>query len=591
MSIPIHKAVKLTFVPNSFCNLGCTYCYLGRLTDRREKTADMALNFTQIAAKLKNEGVVLSEVILHGAELTAAPAKDVENLLIAIDEYRSENSAYIGGLTHSRFGENYISLKSNLYNFDIFYDLFLKFKVSVGGSVDVPLKMHEKYRVLKNGKSSLEKTLANLKLFVNYPYHRSISTTMSVEHLDAKAFIEDIYRLEKLGLDMVNGFYIMFAYQSANARGKFLMSNEAKMMEFYEALRTEFDGTKFEKAMDYSWFREFLGGYCTNMTNCGKEQVLMQKNGDTYICHRSQALSELKAGNIHEQSLENLMQNSSLNIQRLENNLELDKDCMDCDYFHLCKASCPIERKDTKMGKSYTCALQKAIYKKNPLRFKADKTLAQRAIDEFLRQNQIGRHKDKLLPNITAEFFERQNDIEALIKKDENLKMLYDKTNFLMAINDEVCELNFEKEALQHCFSLSEKDKIILLVNKKVLEFGGVDLPNQAVFLSLLRNTSRVYGDEKRLKMDHITNTSIYEAKLREQSEDLGEYYAFDLMPFLKQNEALMLKGVENELHVMTHALRDYHYKKHAHNAFYHAQTINLPFAFLRFFWQKGNED
>lgn len=51
----------------------------------------------------------------------------------------------------------------------------------------------------------------------------------------------------------------------------------------------------------------------------------------------------------------------------MENNLSLHKDCLECEYFHYCKASCPIERNDTKLGKAYTCALQKQFIKIIPL--------------------------------------------------------------------------------------------------------------------------------------------------------------------------------------------------------------------------------
>ncbi|ECC1334162.1 4Fe-4S cluster-binding domain-containing protein, partial [Campylobacter coli] len=81
----------LTFVPNSYCNFACSYCYLGKLTERKEKTTDMAEQFKKIAKKLKDDGVIITEVILHGAELSASPYEHVKELLKAIDEYKKEN--------------------------------------------------------------------------------------------------------------------------------------------------------------------------------------------------------------------------------------------------------------------------------------------------------------------------------------------------------------------------------------------------------------------------------------------------------------------------------------------------------------------
>lgn len=72
-------ARELVFVPNAFCNFGCKYCYLGELTDTKESTQDMDKSFRRIAARLKEQGVLISKVILHGAELTSAPLEDVQN--------------------------------------------------------------------------------------------------------------------------------------------------------------------------------------------------------------------------------------------------------------------------------------------------------------------------------------------------------------------------------------------------------------------------------------------------------------------------------------------------------------------------------
>ena len=36
-----HKAIKLTFVPNQYCNLGCSYCYLGDLTENKDNPSDV----------------------------------------------------------------------------------------------------------------------------------------------------------------------------------------------------------------------------------------------------------------------------------------------------------------------------------------------------------------------------------------------------------------------------------------------------------------------------------------------------------------------------------------------------------------------
>ncbi|HIC5280908.1 TPA: radical SAM protein [Campylobacter coli] len=580
----------LTFVPNSYCNFACSYCYLGKLTERKEKTTDMAEQFKKIAKKLKDDGVIITEVILHGAELSASPYEHVKELLKAIDEYKKENHFLIRVLSKdSKKGHHYIHLKTNLYFLDRFFELFKKYEVGISASIDLPLRFHEKYRVLKSGKSTLEKTLKMIELLSAYPYFKQISTTMTKEHLNVDEFIRDVYKLESLGFDMVSDFYIMFTYQSANAQGDFQMPSDEDMLSFYKNLREKLKDTKYSFALEHFWFKEFLGGYCTNCTNCG-DNLLIQKNGDVYVCHRSQALNELRAGNIFNENYESLKIRNITNIRILENSLKLHKDCLECDYFHLCKASCTIERNDTKLGKSYTCALQKAIYKNNAEFFKADKTLAEISLDEFLRQNQTNNYKSFLIPNLSLEFRESKNSLENIINDDEILQKLYLKDNFLISVNDELALLDFEKDALYKSFKISSKDNIKLLIKKEVFDYSTKETLSNFIYMSLLGGEAKVYGDEKREKTLHIETKHLYLEKLLNESLELEGYLIYDISSFLKENSRLYSLNHKNFIFFTTKALREYHYEKQAKNAFYHAQTINLPFLRFEFTWEDKND-
>ncbi|ENP7057518.1 radical SAM protein [Campylobacter coli] len=579
----------LTFVPNSYCNFACSYCYLGKLTERKEKTTDMAEQFKKIAKKLKDDGVIITEVILHGAELSASPYEHVKELLKAIDEYKKENHFLIRVLSKdSKKGHHYIHLKTNLYFLDRFFELFKKYEVGISASIDLPLRFHEKYRVLKSGKSTLEKTLKMIELLSAYPYFKQISTTMTKEHLNVDEFIRDVYKLESLGFDMASDFYIMFTYQSTNAQGDFQMPSDEDMLSFYKNLREKLKDTKYSFALEHFWFKEFLGGYCTNCTNCG-DNLLIQKNGDVYVCHRSQALNELRAGNIFNENYESLKIRNITNIRILENSLKLHKDCLECDYFHLCKASCTIERNDTKLGKSYTCALQKAIYKNNAEFFKADKTLAEISLDEFLRQNQTNNYKSFLIPNLSLEFRESKNSLENIIN-DEILQKLYLKDNFLISVNDELALLDFEKDALYKSFKISSKDNIKLLIKKEVFDYSTKETLSNFIYMSLLGGEAKVYGDEKREKTLHIETKHLYLEKLLNESLELEGYLIYDISSFLKENSRLYSLNHKNFIFFTTKALREYHYEKQAKNAFYHAQTINLPFLRFEFTWEDKND-
>lgn len=581
-----YKGINITFVPNSFCNFACSYCYLGKHCDIDEPTEDVALQFKNIAKKLKDEGKIICKVTLHGAEFTAMKYDHAKLLLEAIEEYRIENQTYI--IAFSKNNGSYIHTKTNLYNFDIFEELFKKYKVGVSASVDLPLRLHEKNRVLKSGKNTLPKVLDNIKKLAQYPYFSQISTTMSAEYLEANEFISDVYKLDRMGFDMVNNFYIMFAYESSNARYKKEMAKDENIVKFYYALREKLKDTKFEAALELLWFKEFLGGYCTQCVNCG-DQVLIQKNGDCYTCHRSQPFEDFKAGNILENTYDDIIEKNYRNVQKVENTLDLHDDCKTCEYFYNCVASCVIERRDTKLGKSYTCALQKAIYKNNSDRFPKNKELSQQMLDQFLRENQIDRDTKYLLPSLNPEFFDPKNNIYNLIENDETLKAMYSEDNFFIWIEDEIISTNTERRQIKSMLNLNSNSRLRLLIKKSIFNINTKYPHTGTLRIFLLRNTYHVYGDEQRTKMQHMADYMVSITKLEESQKEyipgFEDYFIYDLMPFIVDNKEHFIKDIINLLCFTTLDMRKYHYDKHSMNAFYHAQAINLPFDEMEFLW------
>ena len=325
-----HRAIKLTFVPNQFCNLGCTYCYLGDLTNNRDDPADVVAEFSRICEHLAHQGILIDQQLLHGAEISTLP----------------------------------IHIKTNLYNFHQLRPLFEEYEVSISGSFDLPFSLHEKFRVTKAGKSTLKRTVDNVLLLGSYPHRKKISCVVGREHLERiDEFVADLRWLDEHGFDMVTDFYIMFAYDSVNS-GDSSQLDQAQMVEFFEGVLDRVRGTKFERAVYYEWFKEFTHGYCTHQINCGATNFLVQKNGDVYPCHRAQAEPDLKFGNIHQLGLPEIAAKGAATIRAYEAaNEDLSAECIACEYFYLCYAGCPIERNNNRGNRAYTCGIQKALYR------------------------------------------------------------------------------------------------------------------------------------------------------------------------------------------------------------------------------------
>ncbi len=169
------KLIHLLYVPTIYCNLGCSYCYLGKQTDTKilAKDIDRALPTLKSAVKkFRKQSILPYNISLHGGEVTTLPGTILNDLFEYITGYYQENKTI---LEHHNFKKSVPHIKTNLYNFDKHYDLMINHRVSVSGSLDLPLSLHDKYRLTKHGTSALKKILQNLSLLAEYPYRKKLS--------------------------------------------------------------------------------------------------------------------------------------------------------------------------------------------------------------------------------------------------------------------------------------------------------------------------------------------------------------------------------------------------------------------------------
>ena len=63
------------------------------------------------------------------------------------------------------------------------------------------------------------------------------------------------------------------------------------------------------------------------------------------------------------------------------------------------------------------------------------------------------------------------------------------------------------------------------------------------------------------------------------------DYYIYDITNMIKQYVDEYSTDKPNNILFTTSSLRDYHYLKQKNNAYYHIQTINLPFQNVEFYF------
>lgn len=579
------RFIHLLYVPTMNCNMQCRYCYLKENTvdlkqdDMYLKTLEYAIN------KFKEANVIPFNISLHGGEVTTLSEEDFRNIIKYISDYYKDNKDII---ENNGFKLGSPHIKTNLLNLQKHIDTIKEFNVSISGSLDLPLSLHEEYRVTKGNGKTLDRILDNVKLLNDLPNKKKVSATIFKEHFDKKEeIVKDIKFLEKNTCLDMNDFNFMIGFVSEDEKLLHKMTEE-EQVEFYNLMKKEFVGTSLDYGVKNSWFAEFNPTYCTNCNNCGEKFFLLERNGDIYSCVRGQKNDNFFYGNIYNDSVEDIMNNARRKIFENHNRVGFNKECLECKYLYLCKTGCPYVKNNYKENKSYTCKLQQEIYKDDPELYPQDE----------YNEESVYMYLNEVHPTIANEYYptstNKESDIPSLqqiILEDKKLTNIYSKDIFVLKVDDEEYKLDSQiTKTSRDIIYLTDETNIKLYIKKGILE--DCDYPaNNSLYMMLLSGDTVMYGDEKRVKQEHIMTHQIYTNTITKNKSDKKGYHVVDITNLLK----LYYKDISitnpNNLFFTTNELRDYHYTKQKNNAYYHIQAINLPFQNIEFFYIDCEEE
>ena len=581
-----YKFIHLLYVPTMNCNMQCKYCYLKENTvdleqdDTYLKTLEFAVN------KFKSANVVPFNISLHGGEVTTLAKEDFRNIIKYISNYYRDNKEIIikNGF---RLGNPHI--KTNLLNLEKHIDTIKEFNVSISGSLDLPFSLHEEYRVTKGNQKTLDKILKNIKLLEQIPNNKKVSATIFKEHYGkTNEIIKDIkYLAENTCLNM-NDFNFMIGFVD-NEDDILHAMTEDEQVDFYKRMNNEFRGTSLDYGVKNTWFAEFNPTYCTNCDNCGEKFFLLERNGDIYSCVRGQKNREFYYGNIYNNEVETIMNNARRKIFEIHNKIGFNEECLSCKYLYLCKTGCPFVKNKYKTNKSYTCKLQQEIYKDKAELYPEDEN----------NEESIYMYLSKIHPDISSNFYPKEKKIieqdipslTSIIEADSKLKNIYSPDVFILKIDD--VEYKLESQIIKSkrdIVYLTDESKITLYIKEGVLE--DCDYPaSNSLYIMLLTGNTLQYGDEQRVKQEHIMTHQIFTNTIKKEKSDKKGYYCIDLTQILSLYYDKISTENPNNLFFTTTELRDYHYTKHKNNAYYHIQAINLPFQNIELFYIDCKED
>ncbi len=570
-----YKFIHLLYVPTLACNMCCKYCYLEDNTKDNEKkympleTLEYAIN------KFKESNVIPFNISLHGGEVTTLNKKDFYDVIKFISDYYNDNNKII---TDAGFKIGSPHIKTNLFGIDKHIDTIREFNVSISGSLDLPLSLHDEYRITKGNKKTLDKILENIKLLENIPNKKKVSSTIFKEHFNKiDEIIEDIKFLHKnTCLDMNDfNFMIGFDYNSNNLLHHL---SENEQVEFYERMKKEFMGTDLEPGLTGAWFDEFGPGYCSNCDNCGEKFFLLEKNGDIYSCVRGQKNKDYYYGNIYTNTVEEILDKASSMIFKNHNKVPFNDECKDCGYLYLCKTGCPFVKNVYKSSKSYTCLLQQKMYQDRKLE---KDTYNDDFVYKYVTKMRLD-DKEKYIPSKINE----EDSLESIISLDSKLNNIYSSDIFILDIDGKEYKLESQiLKKVKEIVYITPKSKVTIYMKKEVIE-DLCDYPeNNALYMMLLSGNLVTYGDENRTKQRHLATNLIYKGVLDNMVHQKEGYYNYDITNFIREYKEHYSVSNTNNLFFTTTSLRDYHYTKQKNNAYYHIKAINLPFQNIDFYY------
>lgn len=570
------KFIHLLYVPTMACNMQCRYCYLEDNTVDALKGENCLETLQYAIAKFREADVVPFNISLHGGEVTTLPTQEFHDLIQYISEYYQENREQITG---AGFKVGRPHIKTNLYGLDRHMDTIREFNVSVSGSLDLPLTLHEKYRVTKGGEGTLDRILENIKLLADIPNKKKVSATIFKEHFEQlDQIIEDIRFLDQNTCLDMNDFNFMIGFDY-NSCGLLHHMSEEEQLIFYRRMHEAFDGTNLDAGVNGAWFDEFGPEYCTNCDNCGEKFFLLERNGDIYSCVRGQKNVDFYYGNIYRDTVETILKTAARKIFQSHNRQPFPEACAKCGYLYLCKTGCPFVKNVYKSGRSYTCLLQQQMYRD---RNYSQDAFGDETVYEYVTKMRL-EDPEKYRP---AKQPTDYPPLEQIIAGDEKLKYIYDSGVFELEVDGERYPLISQiLRKSRDIVYLTPVSTVKIRMKKHMLE-EQCDYPeNNALYLMLLSGDLVTYGDEGRTKQRHIATHQIYKGVLEHSAENEEEWYVYDISNLLREYVGEYAEDSPNNLFFTTTELRDYHYQKQKNNAYYHIQAINLPFQNIEFYY------
>jgi uncharacterized protein len=326
--------------PTPFCNINCSYCYLPH---RNVTTVMEQSTVTTLFAKVFSSGWTRDglTVIWHAGEPLVVPVSFYQTAFEAIEALRPASLQ----LRHS------IQTNGMLITAE-WCDLFKKWDVGVGVSIDGPKHLHDAHRVTRTGRGTFDKTLDGIRMLraAKVPFH--VISVLSQGGMKAPQEMLDFYLSE--GIDNIcfnveesEGDHVSGLFAAGDAQGSF----KRFLSDFWRLARQsgrvqfirEIDGMlprvfrPDQSVMKNSQVEPFgmLNVDCHGNVSSFSPELLGLKHAD---------YNDFIIGNINTDSLEDMRVGAPMSAMLRDISAGVDACRESCEYFSVCGGGAPVNK-------------------------------------------------------------------------------------------------------------------------------------------------------------------------------------------------------------------------------------------------------
>lgn len=345
--------------PTYGCNLSCKYCYLS--------SESKVFSFFDVDFIIGVIDQIFDYCNTHHRQSLTLIWHGGEPLLWGIENYKK---------VFSHIEDNYKEypyrnlLQTNLTLIDQdFIELFKRFNVRIGFSLDGPKELHNMQRVMRDGKGSFDRVFEKIQLCRDNSISIGCIVVATSAHLGRIKELYDFMNSNKLSFKVNPLFFSGEAKKNKESLGISVMQYADLCIELFDTMLDDpncmISNSNFVEIASSMISGRVAG--CLLGENCQGSFMAIAPNGSVFPCGRfcDKEYERFAYGNLHESSFASIVK--VINKSEIYHRFDFinKSNCRSCEFFSICHGGCLhdgyLNSKDFK-HKTFLCPAYKIIF-------------------------------------------------------------------------------------------------------------------------------------------------------------------------------------------------------------------------------------